>query len=171
MQVFTYVLSAARKLFPTFVPKLSTHSLQAIGRCKRISVSFLLPGSFVSHFFTQTEFPLFFRFAYDGLKRQRLTTPMLKDESGNLAPCSWEDALVSVAQKMASVKGEEMAAVAGGLVDAETLVAMKDLLNRFGSEGLHTEEGFASDGAGWVGNQSSCMPGEVLFAVLPCGHL
>jgi len=28
------------------------------------------------------------------------------------------------------------------------LVALKDLLNKFDSEGLYTEEGFPSDGAG-----------------------
>jgi len=87
------------------------------------------------------------RFAYDGLKRQRLTTPMIKDGLGNLTPCSWEDALVSVAQKMNSLKGEEMAAVVGGLADAESLVALKDLFNRFNSEGLYTEEGFPSVGS------------------------
>ena len=88
------------------------------------------------------------RFACDGLKRQRLTTPLVKNDQGNLIPSSWEEALIAVAQKMGSVKGDEMAAVAGGLVDAEALVAMKDLLNKFGSEGLYTEEGFPSDGAG-----------------------
>ena len=88
------------------------------------------------------------RFAYDGLKRQRLTTPLVKNDQGNLIPSSWEEALIAVAQKMGSVKGDKMAAVAGGLVDAEALVAMKDLLNKFGSEGLYTEEGFPSDGAG-----------------------
>lgn len=37
------------------------------------------------------------RFAYDGLKRQRLTQPMVKDESGQLIPATWEDALTRVA--------------------------------------------------------------------------
>lgn len=45
--------------------------------------------------------PLFYilsgRFAYDGLKRQRLTQPMVKDESGQLVPTTWEDALTRVA--------------------------------------------------------------------------
>ena len=35
------------------------------------------------------------RFAYDGLKRQRLTFPYVKDESGNLKKTSWEDALIT----------------------------------------------------------------------------
>ena len=57
---------------------------------------------------------------------------------------------MEVAQKLSQVKGNEVAAVAGGFADAESLVALKDLLNRFDSEGLYTEEGFPSDGAGLV---------------------
>ena len=41
-----------------------------------------------------------------------------------------------------------MAGIAGGLVDAESLVALKDLLNKLGSEALCTEEIFPMDGAG-----------------------
>ena len=88
------------------------------------------------------------RYSYDGLKRQRLTKPMMKDESGNLTPCTWEEALVEVAQKMTHLNGNEIAAVAGGFADAEALVALKDLLNSYDSEGLYTEEGFPSDGSG-----------------------
>ena len=43
----------------------------------------------------------------------------------------------------------EVAVVAGGLVDVESLVALKDLLNRMGSENVFTEEAFpAAGGAG-----------------------
>ena len=59
------------------------------------------------------------RFACDGLKRQRLTTPMLKGPDGNLAPASWEDAIVSVAKMLDSAPADNIAAVAGGLCDAE----------------------------------------------------
>uniref|UniRef100_A0A8C2QR70 NADH-ubiquinone oxidoreductase 75 kDa subunit, mitochondrial n=1 Tax=Capra hircus TaxID=9925 RepID=A0A8C2QR70_CAPHI len=65
------------------------------------------------------------RFAYDGLKRQRLTEPMLQ-----------------------SCQGNDVAAVAGGLVDAEALIALKDLLNRVDSDTLCTEEVFPTAGAG-----------------------
>lgn len=37
------------------------------------------------------------RFAYDGLKRQRLTQPMVRNESGQLVPTTWEDVLTRVA--------------------------------------------------------------------------
>lgn len=88
------------------------------------------------------------RFACDGLKRQRLTTPMIKDAQGNLSACSWEDALIAVASQMQNLSGGEIAAVAGGMADAESLVALKDLFNMCGSEGLYTEEGFPVSGSG-----------------------
>ncbi|XP_006807197.1 NADH-ubiquinone oxidoreductase 75 kDa subunit, mitochondrial-like [Neolamprologus brichardi] len=88
------------------------------------------------------------RFAYDGLKRQRLTQPMVKDESGQLTPTTWEDALTRVAGALQSVQGSEVAAIVGGMADAEALVALKDLLNRLNSENLCTEELFPMAGAG-----------------------
>ncbi|KAI3366288.1 hypothetical protein L3Q82_009756 [Scortum barcoo] len=88
------------------------------------------------------------RFAYDGLKRQRLTQPMVKDDSGQLTPTTWEDALTRVAGALQSVQGSEVAAVAGGMADAEALVSLKDLLNRLNSESLCTEEVFPMSGAG-----------------------
>ncbi len=88
------------------------------------------------------------RFAYDGLKRQRLTVPMVKNDEGNLTPTNWEDALTRVADKLSSTSGSDIGAIAGGLVDAEALVALKDLFNRLGSESLCTEEIFPMDAAG-----------------------
>jgi len=88
------------------------------------------------------------RFAYDGLKRQRLTTPFVKNESGSLEQSTWEEALITVAQKIVQTPGDKIAAIAGGLVDAEALVALKDYLNKLGSESLCTEEIFPMDGAG-----------------------
>ena len=40
------------------------------------------------------------RFAYDGLKHQRLTEPMVKDADGQLQPTDWETALKKVAFKV-----------------------------------------------------------------------
>ncbi|KAM4698502.1 NADH-ubiquinone oxidoreductase 75 kDa subunit, mitochondrial [Rhinophrynus dorsalis] len=88
------------------------------------------------------------RFAYDGLKRQRLTQPMFRDEKGDLVPTSWEEVLTRVAGVLQGVQGKAVAAVAGGLVDAEALVALKDLLNRLNSDSLCTEEVFPNSGAG-----------------------
>uniref|UniRef100_A0A665VM21 NADH-ubiquinone oxidoreductase 75 kDa subunit, mitochondrial n=1 Tax=Echeneis naucrates TaxID=173247 RepID=A0A665VM21_ECHNA len=88
------------------------------------------------------------RFAYDGLKRQRLIQPMVKDDSGQLTPTNWEDALSRVAGALQSAQGNEIAAIAGGLADAEALVSLKDLLNRLNSDNLCTEEIFPMSGAG-----------------------
>uniref|UniRef100_A0A8C4ESF5 NADH-ubiquinone oxidoreductase 75 kDa subunit, mitochondrial n=1 Tax=Dicentrarchus labrax TaxID=13489 RepID=A0A8C4ESF5_DICLA len=87
-------------------------------------------------------------FAYDGLKRQRLTQPMVKNDSGQLVPTTWEDALTRVAGTLQGVEGNDVAAVVGGLVDAEALISLKDLLNRFNSDNLCTEEVFPMAGAG-----------------------
>ncbi|NXC63667.1 NDUS1 oxidoreductase, partial [Aleadryas rufinucha] len=88
------------------------------------------------------------RFAYDGLKRQRLTQPMIKNEKGVFVYASWEDVLARVAGVLQAVEGKEIAAVVGGLVDAEALIALKDLLNRVNCEMLCTEEIFPTAGAG-----------------------
>lgn len=82
------------------------------------------------------------RFACDGLKRQRLIAPMLRKPDGELEAVEWESALIAVAQAIKSTPGDKIAAVAGSLVDAESLIAMKDLLNRLGSEMLCTEQKF-----------------------------
>ncbi|CAN8219000.1 unnamed protein product [Coccothraustes coccothraustes] len=88
------------------------------------------------------------RFAYDGLKRQRLTQPMVKNEKGVFVYASWEDVLPRVAGVLQSVEGKDIAAVVGGLVDAEALIALKDLLNRLNCDTLCTEEIFPTAGAG-----------------------
>lgn len=88
------------------------------------------------------------RFAYDGLKRQRLVIPMVKSAEGNLTSSSWEDALFKVVEKLAECQGEEVAAIAGGQADAESLICLKDFLNKMGSEALCTEEIFPMDAAG-----------------------
>ena len=78
------------------------------------------------------------RFACDGLKRQRLTSPMIKVD-GEFVPATWREALKRVAQKLQDVKGSEMSAVAGQMADAESLVALKDLFTRLGSENFHLD--------------------------------
>lgn len=48
------------------------------------------------------------------------------------------------------MQNKDVAAIAGGMVDAETLVALKDLINRLNSDALCTEEIFPMTGAGYV---------------------
>ncbi|KAJ2902356.1 NADH-ubiquinone oxidoreductase 78 kDa mitochondrial [Zalerion maritima] len=77
------------------------------------------------------------RFACDGLKTQRLTMPLARKE-GVFHPLTWEQALyeISAAHKGMNPKGNEFKAIAGALTDVETMVAMKDLANRLGSDNL-----------------------------------
>lgn len=81
------------------------------------------------------------RFACDGLKTQRITTPLIRRDD-QFFPCTWEQALVEIGntfQKL-NVKGNEFKAVAGHLIDTETLVAMKDLANSLNSENLALDQ-------------------------------
>lgn len=77
------------------------------------------------------------RFACDGLKTQRLTTPLLRRESG-FVPATWEQVLVEIgnAYQKLSPKGDEFKAIAGHLTETESLVALKDLANSMNSDNL-----------------------------------
>ena len=81
------------------------------------------------------------RFACDGLKTQRLTTPLIRRDDKFL-PATWEQALTEIGtayQKIAP-KENEFKAVAGHLVETETLVAMKDLANKLNSDNLALDQ-------------------------------
>ncbi|KAI5307302.1 NADH dehydrogenase (ubiquinone) 78K chain precursor, 5-prime end [Ascosphaera pollenicola] len=81
------------------------------------------------------------RFACDGLKTQRLTVPLVRRDN-KFAPVTWEQALteISNAYKTLQPKGNEFKAIAGQLVETESLVAMKDLANRLGSDNLALDQ-------------------------------
>lgn len=87
------------------------------------------------------------RFSYDGLKRQRLITPMMKI-NGKLESVEWEDALLNAASNITAAAPNKCAAIAGKLADAESLVALKDLVNKLGSEVVATEQKFPKEGPG-----------------------
>ncbi|KAI5072255.1 hypothetical protein GOP47_0012361 [Adiantum capillus-veneris] len=79
------------------------------------------------------------RFCYDGLKRQRLSEPMIRNAKGRLEPASWYDALKAVASVIAKSSPDQMAGIAGKVADAESMMALKDLLNKLGCENLRCE--------------------------------
>ncbi|KIY53895.1 NADH-ubiquinone oxidoreductase [Fistulina hepatica ATCC 64428] len=80
------------------------------------------------------------RYAYDGLKYQRLTKPLIK-QGDKFVEASWQDALGAVAEGLARTRAtaDEIVGVAGALVDTEALVALRDLVHRLGSENLRTD--------------------------------
>src|SRR3954469_5112482 len=73
------------------------------------------------------------RFAIDGLKRRRLDRPWLR-QNGKLREASWEEAFSAIAAKLTAHPGDRIGAVAGDLCDAESMLALKDLLSSFGSQ-------------------------------------
>ena len=81
------------------------------------------------------------RYAYDGLKFQRLTTPLIK-QGDRFVAATWEAAMTAIADGLAAsgAQGDEIKAVAGHLADTETLVALKDLVNRLGSDNLALDQ-------------------------------
>ncbi|KAF9237136.1 Ndufs1, NADH-ubiquinone oxidoreductase 75kD subunit (775) [Melanogaster broomeanus] len=81
------------------------------------------------------------RYAYDGLKFQRLTTPLIKD-GDRFVPATWEEALQKIANGLAAsgAKNDEIQAVAGHLADTESLIALKDFVNRLGSDNLALDQ-------------------------------
>jgi NADH-quinone oxidoreductase subunit G len=88
------------------------------------------------------------RFACDGLRRQRLDKPYIRGADGKLAPASWDAALAAVASKLTEVDGSKIAAIAGDQCDAESMFALKSLMEGLGSPNLDCRQ----DGAKLDGN-------------------
>ncbi|WFD29303.1 hypothetical protein MSPP1_000310 [Malassezia sp. CBS 17886] len=81
------------------------------------------------------------RYAVDGLKYQRLTMPLLR-QGDRFVPATWPEALDTIARGLeaSGARGDEIQGVAGTLADAESMTALKDLINRLGSENVVTDE-------------------------------
>ncbi|MDA0366921.1 MAG: NADH-quinone oxidoreductase subunit NuoG [Proteobacteria bacterium] len=73
------------------------------------------------------------RFACDGLQRGRLDRPYVRKD-GKLVAVSWAEAFETIANRIRSLDGARIAAIAGDLVDAEAMVALKDLMGALGSQ-------------------------------------
>ena len=64
------------------------------------------------------------RFVWDGLRRQRLDRPYIR-ENGKLRPASWPEALAAAA---AAIKGRTVAGLVGDLAPVEAAFALKQLI-------------------------------------------
>ncbi len=85
------------------------------------------------------------RFSHDGLKRRRLDKPWLR-ENGRLRPATWPEAFGAIAAKLNGLAGDRIGAVAGDLCDAESMLALKDLMTSLGSHNLDCrQDGAALD--------------------------
>jgi len=91
------------------------------------------------------------RFANDGLRLQRLDTPMVRRD-GRLEAVDWDVALGAVAERAKGLAGDRIAALAGDLADAEAMVALKDLMAALGSPHLDCrQDGAKLDSAARAG--------------------
>jgi NADH-quinone oxidoreductase subunit G len=75
------------------------------------------------------------RFAVDGLKRRRLDRPWVR-ENGKLRAATWDEAFAAIAAKLKPLAGHKIGAIAGDLCDAESMLALKDLMDSLGSVNL-----------------------------------
>jgi len=76
------------------------------------------------------------RFAYDGIKRQRLNVPMSKDQNGNYVDIDWETALEKAANAFLNVNSKDIAVMIGDQACLESITALRDLMHRLNVEDL-----------------------------------
>jgi NADH-quinone oxidoreductase subunit G len=82
------------------------------------------------------------RHSVDGLMRRRLDKPWLR-VGGKLRPATWEEAFVAIAGRMKDLPGRRIGALAGDMADAESMLALKDLMAALGSENVDCRQGGA----------------------------
>ncbi len=97
------------------------------------------------------------RHACDGLRRQRLDRPYVR-RGGKLEAASWREAFDAIAARLSGVAPDRVAAIAGDLVDAESVLALKDLMGALGVTSLECrQDGAKLDGkvrAGFLFNST-----------------
>lgn len=69
------------------------------------------------------------RHACDGLRLQRLDRPYVRGTDGKLKEASWAEAFGAIADAMKGLRPAQMAALAGNLACAESVMALRDLLD------------------------------------------
>ncbi len=75
------------------------------------------------------------RYITDGLSRQRLDRPYVRVD-GKLKEATWDEAFSAIKEKLSPLKGTEIAAITGDLNDAESMLALKDLMANLGSSNI-----------------------------------
>ncbi|MGQ3297994.1 NADH-quinone oxidoreductase subunit NuoG [Reyranella sp.] len=86
------------------------------------------------------------RHAIDGLRHQRLDRPYVRIK-GKLVASTWDEAFAAIAAKLNGLDGGKIAAIVGDQCDAESMVALKDLMAALGSPNLDCrQDGAKIDG-------------------------
>jgi NADH dehydrogenase (ubiquinone) Fe-S protein 1 len=76
------------------------------------------------------------RHAFDGLRKQRLHIPFLRQPDGSFKELTLQEALTIAAQKLSSVQGHEIQGIIGQFNDVESILAFKDVLNRLNCDNI-----------------------------------
>ena len=108
------------------------------------------------------------RYMVDGLTRRRLDKVWIR-EGGRLQPATWHDAFAAIAR---ANPGASIAAIAGDLVDCETMFAAKKLLEALGStliEGRQTGMSYPVGNLAAVNFNSTLAGIETADAILIVG--
>jgi NADH-quinone oxidoreductase subunit G len=86
------------------------------------------------------------RHAIDGLRYQRLDRPYVR-KAGKLVEATWDEAFRTIAERLGKLEGGKIAAIAGDQCDAESMVALKDLMVNLGSPSIDCrQDGAMLDG-------------------------
>lgn len=86
------------------------------------------------------------RHAIDGLRHQRLDRPYVRTK-GKLVQATWDEAFAAIAAKLNGLDGSRIAAIVGDQCDAESMVALKDLMASLGSPNVDCrQDGARIDG-------------------------
>ncbi len=110
------------------------------------------------------------RYMVDGLTRRRLDKVWIRT-SGKLAEASWDDAFKAIAK---AKPGNSIAAIAGDMVDCETMFAAKKLLGAMGStllEGRQTGMSYPTGNLAAVNFNSTFAGIETADAILIVGSM
>ncbi len=97
------------------------------------------------------------RFVYDGLKAQRLDTPYMRKD-GRLQPASWHDVLNALAARLRATAPNKIAAIAGDLACAESMIVLKDMMAGLKSPHLDCRPAMSwtppAERGGWLFNST-----------------
>jgi NADH-quinone oxidoreductase subunit G len=86
------------------------------------------------------------RHAIDGLRYQRLDRPYVR-KAGKLVEATWDEAFAAITARLGNLAGAKIAAIAGDQCDAESMVALKDLMAALGSPNVDCrQDGAKLDG-------------------------
>src|SRR5262245_29561780 len=86
------------------------------------------------------------RHAIDGLRYQRLDRPYVR-KAGKLVEATWDEAFGTIVARLGNLAGAKIAAIAGDQCDAESMVALKDLMSALGSPNVDCrQDGAKIDG-------------------------